>query len=355
MSKIYNIGIIGFGYVGQVFHAPIISSVCGLKLHTICDSSEKNLGLAEEKYPDVNRTTTVATLLDDPNIDIVVIGVPNAFHYDLAAQALEKGKHVIVEKPFTINSNDADKLISLAKQQQRLLSVHHNRRWDADFLTAKNVIDSKLLGDLVEYEAHFDQFVPRVNTQVWREKDAPGSGVLFDVGSHLIDQALTLFGLPNAIFCELRRQREQANTTDNFEVILDYDKIKVTLKGGMLVKIPGPHFTLIGNQGSFIKYGIDQQESKLCAGLLPKDLADWGEETQEMHGEFATEINDMKISGKVVSVPGNYRAFYQNIRQTLDGEVELAVMPQQARNTIKVIELAEKSAKEKKWLPYPVE
>ncbi|MGK0467763.1 Gfo/Idh/MocA family oxidoreductase [Clostridium sp.] len=352
MSKKINVGLIGYGVSGRVFHAPIISSVPGLNLYKTYETNEKNIENLKNKYPNILVTSNIDEFFQDENIDLVVIAVPNTAHYSLAKRALEGGKNVVVEKPFTINTKEADEIIELSKLKNKLLTVHHNRRWDSDFKTVKKVIQSNLLGDIVEYEAHYDRFRNYIKQNAWREKKLPGSGILYDLGSHLIDQAQCLFGLPKEIFADLRVQREDSETIDNFEVILSYDNLKVTLKAGMLVKEIGPHFTILGNKGSFIKYGMDVQEEDLKNDLIPKNIEEWGREPSSLWGNINTEINELQLTGKIESELGDYREFYENVYHSILGETELEVSPVQARNTIRIIELAEKSSLEKAWVKF---
>ncbi|MBK5241406.1 Gfo/Idh/MocA family oxidoreductase [Clostridium sp.] len=352
MSKKINVGLIGYGVSGRVFHAPIISSVPGLNLYKIYETNEKNIENIKKKYLNILVTSNIDEFFQDENIDLVVIAVPNTAHYNLAKRALEGGKNVVVEKPFTINTKEADEIIELSKLKNKLLTVHHNRRWDSDFKTVKKVIQSNLLGDIVEYEAHYDRFRNYIKQNAWREKKLPGSGILYDLGSHLIDQAQCLFGLPKEIFADLRVQREDGENIDNFEVILSYDNLKVTLKAGMLVKEIGPHFTILGNKGSFIKYGMDVQEENLKNDLIPKNIEGWGREPSSLWGNINTEINGLQLTGKIESELGDYREFYENVYRSILGETELEVNPKQARNTIRIIELAEKSSLEKAWVKF---
>lgn len=347
MCKIINVGLIGYGTGGRFFHAPIINSINGLSLIKIVTSKEATKQLINDTYPNVQVVPNIDILLQDPNIDLIVVASPNASHYKIASQCLQAGKHVVVEKPFTPTSKDADELIELAKKQNKLLSVYHNRRWDSDFKTVSKVIKSNFLGNIVEYEAHFDRFRNYFVENAWKEKPLPGSGILYDLGSHLIDQALYLFGMPKEVTGLIRIQRSGGKTADNFEVILDYTSLKVTLKAGMLVKELGPHFIILGDKGSFIKHGMDVQEDALKRGESPLTIDNWGKEPKELSGTINTEIDGLSIRGQIESEIGDYRCFYKNIYKAILGEEDLNVTPEQARNVIKIIELAIKSNDEK--------
>lgn len=352
MDKIIRIGLIGYGTSGRFFHAPIIDSVSGFELYKVCVSNEEKIRTLKANFKNIIVVSEADDIIFDDEVELVVIAVPNVAHYSLAKRALENGKHVIIEKPFTIDTSQAEELIELSNQKQKILTVYHNRRWDSDFRTVKKVIESQLLGDIVEYEAHFDRFKTTFKSNSWKEIQGPGAGVLYDLGSHLIDQALCLFGKPKELFADLRTQRENTNIIDNFEVILNYDNLKVTLKSGMLVRKLGPRFTVIGTKGSFIKYGIDVQEESLKNGVIPKNIENWGVEPENIWGSIYTTVNGVNISGKLESEKGDYRLFYKNIyRSVLQGE-GLEINSLQAKDTIKVIELCQKSHLEKRWVKF---
>lgn len=351
MKHDLNVGLVGYGLGGRVFHAPFIVNVPGLRLYKVRETKPQNIEHLKDTYGDIQVVSDADEILDDENIQLVVITTPNTYHYELASKALKSGKHVVVDKPFTITSEEADRLIELAREHNRVLSVFQNRRWDSDFKTVKKVIDSKLLGEVVDYEAHYDRFRPDFSDN-WREKDIAGSGMLYDLGSHLIDQALYLFGVPNQIFADLQIQRQGGEVVDSFEIILGYPRLKVTLKSGILVKEKGPHFTVHGTTGSFVKYGLDVQEEDLIMGKLPAKTKEWGREPENLWGKINTRINGLNLIGNIESEHGDYTEYYRNVCNAISGIEELVVTPLQARNTIRVIELAEMSNKEKKWVKF---
>ena len=350
--KQINVGLIGFGMAGRLFHGPTITSTKGLKLYKVRETKAPNIAIIQERYPDTIIVNDTNEILNDPSIELIVVATPNVTHYEVATKVLMAGKHVIVDKPFTVTSQEATELIELVKNKNKLLTVYQNRRWDSDFQTVKKVIDSNLLGNLVEYEAHYDRFRNTIRPDTWKEDGVLGTGLVYDLGSHLIDQALVLFGLPKNITADLRTQRQNATIIDNFEMILDYGILKVTLKGGMLIKEQLPHFILLGNNGAFIKYGMDVQEEALISGLAPNKSLNWGEEPESLWGTINTEFNGLEFRGKVKSEKGNYVGFYENVCKAILGEEELAVKPEEARNTIRVIELAMQSNKEKRTIKY---
>ena len=351
MNKEVKIGLIGYGLGGRVFHAPIIESIVGLKLYKVYETRPENVKHLKEKYPSVTVVSKVDEILTDPDINLIVIATPNKVHYELAKRALENGKDVVVEKPFTVTSEEADKLITLSRASNRVLSVHHNRRWDSDFKTVEKIIKNNLVGDIVELEIHYDRFRAEL-TNNWREENEVGSGMLYDLGSHLIDQAQCLLGLPEEVFANLEIQRQGARAIDYFEVILKYPKVTVTLKSGMLIREPGPHYIIHGTKGSFVKYGMDGQEEALKRDLMPKDIEAWGIEPKDLWGKINTEVNGVHIIGRVESETGDYRDFYRNVYKAVLREKPLVVTPDQARNTIRIIELAEQSSLLGQWVKF---
>jgi len=344
MPSTLNVSVIGFGMAARVFHLPVIQSVPTLRLKTIVERSGDE---ARQRYPAAEIVREATAVWQDPTIDLVVITTPNPSHFDLARQALLANKHVVVEKPFTTTSAEAQQLIDLAQQKNRVLSVHHNRRWDNDFLTVRKIIEGNYLGQLVEYEAHYDRFRPALKTGAWREAAQAGSGILFDLGAHLIDQAQVLFGLPQALTADIRTQRVGAQADDNFELIFHYPDLKVTLKAGMLVREPGPRFTLHGTAGSFVKYGLDPQEEALKQGRSPSET-NWGLEPQAQWGRLNTQFNGLHFEGQIETLAGCYPAFYQNVADAITGQAELIVKPEQAHHTIRLIELALESNRQRR-------
>ena len=337
MNKI-KVGIIGFGLSGKVFHAPMINSMDFMEISKIVTTNPVSAREAKKIYPHAQIVSNPNEIFEDDEIDLVIVSVPNTFHVDLASKALMANKHVVVEKPFTITSKDAEELITLSQERHRLLSVYQNRRWDSDFLTVKKIMESNMLGNVVEFESHYDRFSDFVNPNAWREANIPGSGMLYDLGSHLIDQALCLFGLPKEVNGDIRIQRKDGKVDDYFEINLFYDNTKVILKSSMLVREPLLRFIILGDKGSYVKYGMDVQEDALKVGLIPTDPKNWGVEPEESWGILNTEINKLHFRGKVESERGNYRAFYENLSKAIKGEEELMVKPEEARNTIRVIE-----------------
>ncbi len=343
-------GIIGFGLSGRVFHAPFIDVVEGFELSKISTSNPERVALAKERYPSAEIVSEVKDIISDPNIDLVIVTSPNTDHFRWAKESLLAGKHVVVEKPFTVDVAEADELIELAEKQQKLLTVYHNRRFTSDTKTVKRLLDSGLLGDIVDYETHFDRFRfdPRPGG-AWREEPLPGSGIFYDLGSHLIDQALWFFGKPEAVTANINQQRPWAKADDHFDVRLHYPTFTATLKSGMICRIPGPTYMLHGTNGSFVKYGLDVQEATLDAGAKPVGK-EWGKEPKEIWGEINADYKGVKITGKIESEHGDYKDYFINLRDAINGKAEIAVKAEEARSVMKIIELAFQSSKEKRTI-----
>jgi scyllo-inositol 2-dehydrogenase (NADP+) len=352
MSKTINVGLIGFGMAGRVFHAPLIASIPQFNILKVRESKKENIEIVHQRYPKAKIVAEAKDIINDAEIDLVVVATPNVFHFPFAKEALLAGKHVIVEKPFTVTSQEAEELIEISKKQKKILTVYQNRRWDSDFLTVKKIIESKILGNLITYESTFERFRNVINQSSWKETVGQGTGLLYDLGSHLIDQTLCLFGLPSAVNCDMRIQRAEGTIIDYFKVDLAYEKLRVTLKGDFLVREPGPRFVLAGDKGGFVKHGTDIQEEELKAGLFPLERANWGVEPEALWGKLNTEVNGIHMIGKVESERGDYLALYKNVYNAIAGKEALIIKPEQARNTIKVIEHAIKSSVEKRSIPF---
>lgn len=343
-----RVGLIGYGYSGATFHAPLIAAAKGLKLSRIASSDPERV---RQVFSDVAVVTHASDLIRAADVDLVVIATPNGLHHTLAMAALNADKHVVLEKPFTITSAEAEELVQLAEKRNLVLSVFHNRRWDSDFLTVRQCIESGVLGEVNTCEIHFDRYRPEVRNR-WREQDLPGSGCLYDLGSHSIDQALQLFGLPVKISADVGVQRSGASSPDYFHLIMDYGVRKVILHSGAIVRQAGPRFLVHGSKGSFIKYGMDPQEDALKEGRCPGG-AGWGREDERYHGQIVHGENGLHISGKLESLPGSYQSYYAGISEAIRGKGPVPVAAADALQVIKVIECAMLSSKEGRVVPFP--
>lgn len=341
MRKVH-VGLIGYGMAGSVFHGPLIASVEGLTLSTVVSSKSEAV---QRDYPWVTVVPEVPAMLTDSSIEVVVIASPNATHFPYAKMALQAGKHVVVDKPFAIRVSEADELIKLAADKKLLLSVFQNRRYDNDFLTVRKVVEEGLLGDINTYEAHYDLFRPQISAK-WKEHSGDGAGALYDLGPHLIDQALQLFGKPQTVFAELIRQRSGAEVDDYFHLLLGYGTLRVILGSGWVVKQPGPHFLIHGDKGSLVKYGLDSQQPDLQKGLRPGH-PQWGRDNEENYAELVLG-KTLTAKSRIETVPGCYEAYYQGIYRAVVHGAPLPVKAAEARMTLRVIECAMQSHAEEK-------
>lgn len=344
MNKPVKSAIIGFGLSGAVFHAPFMHVYPGFQIKKILQRHSES---SKNTYPYVDVVQDIEKIFNDKEIEVVAICTPNTTHFDFAERALLAGKHIIIEKPFTNTSEEADKLIKLSEAVNRKIFVYHNRRWDNDFQTVKDLLKNEMMGKLVEYECHFDRFNPVMKENAWRDIPQAGGGILYDLGSHLIDQAMVLFGKPASVIADIRAQRPGSRVDDYFELVLFYNDLKAILKAGMMVKAPLPRFMLHGDKGSFVKYGLDPQEAELKKGIMPGGEK-WGVEDRDNEGKLYTVIDVREVTQTIESIPGSYQAFYQNVFDVLRNGSKQAILPQEARDVIRVIELAFLSNKEKR-------
>lgn len=296
-----------------------------------------------QKFPAVRAFRSIDELLADKDIDLVVITTPNETHFQFAVKCLQAGKHVVVEKPFTITSKEAETLVDLAKLNDHVLSVYQNRRYVSDFLTIKDILNRQLLGAVHEFESHYDRYRPEARPGAWREQAWPGSGIFYDLGPHLLDQVFCLFGLPEAVTADIQYQRPHAGADDFFNLWLHYSFGKVILHGGMLIREPGPRYMIHGTEGSYIKYGEDVQEAKLKSGELPTQV-NWGMEPENIFGLLHTNKDGMLIKQPYPSLPGNYGLYYTNLYNTIVNGHPLKERPEHGYNTIRLIELAFESS-----------
>jgi predicted dehydrogenase len=337
-------GVIGFGLAGRIFHAAVISATPGLELAAIVQRTGDE---AAKAYPNVQIYRSIEELLADSSIRLIAVGTPSFSHFDVAKQCLMADRDVIVDKPFALTSDEAARLIRLARERTRLLTVYQNRRWDGDFKTVEKILVSGLLGRLVTFESHFDRFRPEPRLRGWRENGGPGGGTLYDLGSHLIDQALTLFGKPEKIFASVRTDRDNGAVDDVFDITLFYPRLTAYLRASTLTKAPGARFTLHGTQGSFVKFGLDPQEDALRSGKN-FDTPGYGHEPEEAWGMLYQEGAPPE---KVETEAGDYRGIYANVRDALLGTAKLIVTPEQAWRTARLIEIARESSNQGRVLP----
>lgn len=343
MTEPIRVGVIGFGLAGRIFHTAVIQATPGLELAAVVQRSGDD---AKKEYPEARQARSIEELLADPGIRLVVIATPSYSHYELAKQCLREQRNVVIDKPFTLKSEEAAELIRTARHRKLLLTAYQNRRWDGHFRTLRSVIKGGELGRLVSFESHFDRFRPAPRRDVWRESGGPGGGTLFDLGPHLIDEALTLFGAPDTITASVRVEREHAAVDDAWDILLEYEhpyRFTAALRATLTACAPGPRYVVHGTKGSFTKWGLDPQEDQLKAGMRP-DAPGFGEEPESAWGELKLCSESGPAIRRVKTERGDYRGFYENVRDVLLGNAELEVKPEQAWRTTRLIELARESS-----------
>lgn len=336
--------LLSYGMSGEVFHGPLLEAHAGFEVASVMQRNPTKS--AQHRYRVVN---DYQDILDDDSVDLVVVNTPNDSHHTYALKALQASKHVIVEKPFTVTVQEADELIALAKQQKKMLTVFQNRRWDADFLTVRKVLAAGLLGKLVECEIHYDRYRNYIEANTWKEEAKPGTGILYNLGSHLIDQALVLFGMPRYVDARIGIQRPGGRVDDFFDIRLEYDGFLAILKSSYLVREQGPRFILHGTEGSFLKGGIDPQEQALKDKKIP-GTPGWGAEDKRWWGKLNTTVGNEHVEGPYETVPGNYLSFYDNVYDALTRGAPLAVQAEEARNVILLIEACQESNRKRSAL-----
>lgn len=333
-----QLGLIGYGLAGSVFHAPLIQHTPGLALHSIVSSQRDRL---LRSFTDVRIATDPQQLLDDPAIDAVVIATPNDAHAPLAISALRAGKHVLVDKPFTLDAAEAEAVIAAAHAAERVVCVFQNRRFDADFLTLRRLLVEGRLGRIAECHSHFDRYRPDVRER-WRESDVPGAGLWMDLGPHLLDQMLQLFGWPQAITADLMAQRDHARSDDYFHAVLHYPHHRAIVHAGSLVAASAPRFAVHGSQGSYLKEGRDVQEDQLRHGTAP-GAPGWGLDPQ--HGQHVIiDSEGRSHRSSVDNLPGDYRQFYAQFRDAILDQGPPPVSTEQALQVMRLLDAGRKSA-----------
>jgi scyllo-inositol 2-dehydrogenase (NADP+) len=353
MSDI-GVAVIGFGLAGRVFHAPFVHAVPGLKLEAIV---QRHGDEAAKAYPESRILRSVEDALADSAVQLIVVGTPNETHFALAKQALQAGKHVVIDKPFAATSAQAKELIDLASTRGLILAPFHNRRWDGDFLTVRKLLDRRAVGRLVTFESHFDRFRPMPREATWKESSNPANGMLFDLGPHLVDQVLALFGTPRAITASVRKDRDATEIEDAFDITLHYDRLLAHCRVSMLACDAAPRFLLHGTSGSFKKYGLDPQEPALIAGAKVPRIGDTKQWLLEDESEWGTltvapdPADPATLTRTLVQTElGDYRGYYANVRDAINGTAQLAVKPEDAHRVIRLLEMSRESSSEARTL-----
>ncbi len=335
-----RVGLVGFGMAGRVFHAPLISSVEGLELAAVV---ERHTDAAQQRYPSIKTYRTLDDLLAAQSIDLVVVATPNGTHFEVARQALAAGKPVVVDKPVAVTATEIAELMALARDKGVALIPFHNRRWDGDFLTVRKVLEGSYLGRLVYFESRMDRWNPGATRRPWKEDAGQGGGVLLDLGTHLSDQALVLFGKPLAVGAEVLRERDGSGANDAFTMRLRYAGFWVTLGANALSSAAGPRFLLRGTNGNFRKKGVDPQEAALNK-VTRITAPNWGEEPAADWGMLHVDVDGGMVTRPFGTLPGDYRRYYQGVRDALLGKAAVPVSAVEAWRAARLLEQAQESS-----------
>lgn len=341
MSEI-STALLSFGMSGRVFHAPFIHHHPGFSLAGCWERSNKVIG---QHYASTSSYGTLEELLTDSTIDLVVVNTPTLTHYEFAKKALEHGKHVLVEKAFAGNADEAIELRDLARAKRCKLAVFQNRRWDSDFLSVRNVLQQGALGAIVEANLAFSRFDPGLSPKSHKEEPSSGAGIVKDLGPHVIDQALVLFGMPDAVFADIGITREHSEVDDYFDILLVYGDKRVHVKGGYFYKHPVPEYTLFGQQGCFIKTRSDVQEVQLDHGMTPGD-SDYGKEPDSEAGRLYTEGPGRTEVQNIISPRGNYLDFYEDLYRSIANDQTEPVTAAEGIRVMQIIDAAFRSHRE---------
>lgn len=355
MANEIGVAVVGFGLAGRVFHAPFVSAVPGLQLRAIV---QRRGDEAAQAWPGVRVLRSVEEVFGDPGVELIVVATPNETHFAMAMEALRAGKHVVVDKPVAGSADETRAMAELAAKQGRLLVPFHNRRWDGDFLTLRALLEQGVLGRPVTLESHFDRFRPVPRDGTWKEAGGPAQGLLMDLGPHLFDQALVLFGAPEWVEADVRWDRKGTEIDDAFDVTLGYFGKRVLCRSTMIAAEPAPRFVLHGTGGSFRKWGVDGQEPALVAGArVPAMESDevWLEEDEAAWGELVTAADPAQPKElerrRVRTLPGDYRAFYAGVRDAVRGEGAPPVTAEDGWRVLRLIEMARESSETGRRVP----
>lgn len=338
--KTIKTGICSYGMSGKLFHAPFVESHPGFELAAIV---ERNNNDSREKYPGSRLYRSVEELCADKDLDLVIVNTPTYLHYDQVKMALQAGKHVMVEKPFTTKVKEAEELTELAKKLNLHLTIYQNRRYDGDYRAVKKVVDEKLLGELREIEIRYDRYRPSFGGKPHKEGDVPGAGIIYDLSPHLVDQALQLFGWPKALFADVWKMRDDVQAKDYFEILFYYDRMRVRLKATCIARQTVPAYILHGMKGSFLQERSDMQEQQLLAGEVPS-LESWSAAPSQPDGFLHTEADGKPLRKHLTSAPGNYMGIFDDLYKFYNGAGPNPVPPEDGIKTVRIIEAALESS-----------
>ena len=345
MHKPIKTGLASFGMSGQVFHAPLLSASEKYELTGIFERSKD---LSRMKYPGSRLFRSFRELTESPDIELIIVNTPDEFHFEQTREALNAGKHVVVEKPFTQEAEQADELIRLAREKGLILTVFQNRRWDGDFLTVRKILEENKLGRLVSFESHFDRYRNFIQQNTWKEESSSGTGIVYNLGSHLIDQAILLFGKPASVSADIRNLRTGSRVDDFFDIRLEYrENLSVRVSGSLLVKEAGPRYICHGTEGSFLKWGTDPQEQHLKEGRIPGSN-NWGEEDPEYQGILNSVSGGAENRERIKTLSGNYPGYYELLADAIRNGTAVPVDAEDSALVIRIINAAFRSMAEKR-------
>ncbi len=346
MDNLIKTAILSYGMSGLVFHGPLLKVNKGFEVLQVWERSKH---ISKQHFSKAQIVKSYEAILNNQDVELIIVNTPDKFHFEMAKLALEAGKHIVVEKPVTQKSADAAELIELARKKGLVFSVFQNRRWDGDFLTVQKILKEKKLGRLIEFESHYDRYRTIITPDTWKEEADEYGGVLYNLGSHMIDQAYVLFGKPSAVTAHLKIVRKGGVVTDYYDIRMEYEEFSAILKCSYLVKDPGPRYSIYGEYGTFHKYGIDPQEELLKAGRLPIG-SDWGTEAVEDWGTIIFEENGEDVEELVPTLPGSYNIFYNNVYDAIRNGKELFVQPEETLEVLKIMEACVESNREKRTI-----
>lgn len=328
-----------FGMSGRVFHAPFLAVSPLFNLMAVLERTKNE---SQKRYPQIKIYRDFEELIRDEDVELVIVNTPNFTHFDLAKKALNAGKHVVVEKPFTITLKEGIALKRLAEKKDRILSVYQNRRYDSDYRTIKKVLNKGDLGRIVEVEMRYDRYKLHPGNKAHKETPGPGTGNLYDLGSHLLDQAIELFGMPEKIFADIDIIREDSRVDDYFELLLFYPGLRVRVHSTTLALRELPGYVFFGTTGSFVKSKTNIQEEQLSAGALPVGK-NWGVEPRKKYGILNKADGKRRSERIIVSEKGNYMDYYKQLFHAIRNGGNIPVTAEEAMRVIHLIELAYKS------------
>ena len=346
-----NVGLIGFGLAGRAFHAQVISRVPGMRLAAILQRKGDEAAAA---YPNAKIVRSLKELLALPDTQLIVIASPNETHAPFARAALAAGRSVVVDKPFTTSYAEAVDLVNFSERSGQFLTVYQNRRYDGDFQAIRELVGAGALGRVVRFETNYDRFRPNLKPNAWREKAVPGAGILFDIGPHLIDHAMVLFGEPEAVTADVRIERQGGLADDAFDIMFHYpNSLRAVLSSNILAASARPRFLLFGTKGALVKQTVDPQENNLRLGKIPEKGA-WGAEPGDNWGLLTLSDGTNTTQRRVPSGTGDYRDFYANVRDVLEGKAQPFVSLPYALDVMRALELCRASSEQQRTLPWPV-